>query len=309
MSLIICYIGNRGSVIIGDKRRIGFFGNEKKREILEDELYTGLIKTKESLLKRAQELGITLKISDDTTKVREIGDVVVGEVKNSTTFETKRKRIYGTTGSYSLVELSGSTIKKMESGSTSIVVFGNKSTKEIANKVLKDNWKKKINLREIGEIFKKAMEEVAKNTPSVSPGYDLIIKHPNINKKESRELLRITIIQDVKELEKWRGELKEKMIKAAKGIEMSSRIIDNGLIGKVQRIEGNKIEISLAEGIEALDLEWNSMAKPGETVFMEIDDPKSVSIGDMAVVKDENLCIMPSRAGLKCDVILCKAEQ
>ena len=34
MSLIICYIGNRGTVIIGDKRRIGFFGDEKRREQL-----------------------------------------------------------------------------------------------------------------------------------------------------------------------------------------------------------------------------------------------------------------------------------
>ncbi len=309
MSLIICYIGNRGSIIIGDKRRIGFFGNEKKREILEDELYTGSIKTRESLLKRAEELSITLKITDDTTKVREIGEVVVGEVKNSTTFETKRKRIYGTTGSYSLLELSGSTIKKMESGSTSIVVFGNKSTKEIANQVLKDNWKKKINLREIGEIFKKAMEEVAKNTPSVSPGYDLIIKHPRLNKNQSRELLRSTIIQDVKDLEKWRGELKEKMIKAAKGIEMSTKILEDGLVGKIQNIQGNEVEIILAEGIEALDLDWNPIAKPGELVSMEVEDSKSVSVGDMVVVKDENLQIMPSKTNLICDVILCKADK
>lgn len=309
MSLIICYIGSRGSVIIGDKRRIGFFGNEKKREALEDELYSGSIKTQESLLKRAKQLGITLKITDDSSKVRTIGDVVVGEVKNTTPFETKRKRIYATTGSYSLVELSGSTIKKMESGNTSIVVFGNKSTKEIANKVLKDNWKKKFSLKDIGEIFKKAMEEVASHTPSVSPGYDLIIKYPSLNQKQSRELIRSTIIQDVKELEKWRGELREQMIKAAKGIEMSSKIVDDGLVGKVHKITGNTVEIELAQGVEAMDLEWNLVAKPGEIVSMEIDHPNLVSVGDMAVVKDENLCIMPSECGLKCDVILCKADK
>ena len=94
MSLIICYTGSNGSVIVGDKRRIGFFGNEKKRELLEKELYSLSIKTKEALLKRAGELDITLKITDDAEKVRELGDVVVGEVKTTTPFETKRKRIY-----------------------------------------------------------------------------------------------------------------------------------------------------------------------------------------------------------------------
>jgi hypothetical protein len=306
LSLIICYIGINGSVIIGDKRRIGFLGNEKKREILEDELYSGTLKTQESLLKRAEKLGITLKITDNNSKVREIGDVVVGEVKNTTPFETKRKRIYATTGSYNLVELSGSTIKKMESGNTSIIVFGNKKTKEIANKTLKENWKKKITLRDIGEIFKKTMEEVAQNTPSVSKQYDLIIKHPPFNKKQSRKFLRDTIIQDVKDLEKWREELKEQMIKTAKGIEMSSKILDNGVVGKIGKIESNQVEIELAQGVEAMDLEWNPVAKPGETVSMEVDDPQMVSIGDMAVVKDENLCIMPSQCGLKCEVILCR---
>lgn len=309
MSLIICYIGSLGSVIIGDKRRIGFFGNEEKRKILEDELYSGIIKTRESLLKRAEELGITLKITDNAQKVRSIGDVVVGEVKNSTPFETRRKRIYGTTGSYSLVELSGSTIKKMESGNTSIVVFGNKSTKEKANKVLKKNWKKKLSLRDIGEIFKKTLKEVARSTPSISSEYDLIIKHPSLNKKQSRELLRATIIQDVKELEKWRSELKDKMIKAAKGIEMSSKILDNGLVGTIRKIKGNKVEIALAKGVEALDLEWNLVAKPGEVVSMEIDDPSRVSVGNMAVVEDENLIVMPSRTVLKCEVILCKTDK
>ncbi|HEY0196072.1 MAG TPA: DUF2121 domain-containing protein [Methanobacterium sp.] len=309
MSLIICYIGNHGSVIIGDKRRIGFIGDEKKRELLEEELYSGSIKTQESMLKRADELEITLKITDDTEKVRTIGDVVVGEVRTTSPLETKRKRIYATTGSYSLVELSGSTIKKMESGSTSIVVFGNKSTKEIANKSIQKNWKKKISLKDIGEIFKKAMEEVSKQTPSVSQDYNLMIKQPTLNKNQARELLRNTIIQDVKDLEKWREELRDQMIKATKGIEMSSKILDNGVVGKISKIEGNEVEITLAEGVEALDLEWNTQAKPGEVVAMEVDDPKKVSLGDMAVVKDENLYIMPSKCGLKCEVILCKEDK
>lgn len=309
MSLIICYTGSNGSVIIGDKRRIGFFGNEDKRELLEKEIYSGSIKSQESLLKRASELEITLKITDDAEKVREIGDVIVGEVKTTTPFETNRKRIYATTGSYSLVGLSGSTIRNMEGGTTSIVVFGNKYTKEIANKAIQENWKKKVSLRDVEEIFKKAMDEVSKQTPSVSPNYDLIIKHPSLNKKEAKELLRTTIIRDVKDLEKWREELKEQMIKAAKGIEMSDKILENGVVGKISKIDGKQVEITLAEGVEALDLEWNLQAEAGEVVAMEVGDPDKISVGDMVVIKDENLQVMPGQCGLKCEVILCKADK
>ena len=106
MSLIITYIGSKGCVIAGDKRRIGFFGPEGNREKLEEELYSGKIQTQEELLKKAGNLGITLKISDDADKIREIGDVVVGEVRSKTTVETKRKRIYATTAAYNMVELS-----------------------------------------------------------------------------------------------------------------------------------------------------------------------------------------------------------
>lgn len=309
MSLIICYVGSNGTVIIGDKRRIDFLGNEKKRELLEEELYSGSIKTDESLNKRAKELGITIKISDDASKIREIGDVVMGEVKTSTPMETKRKRVYGTTGSYSLVELSGSTIKNMKTGDTSIVFFGNKFTKELANKTVKKHWKNKLSLKDVEDIFKRATEEVSKHTPSVSRDYDLITKNPALSKQQSRELLRNTIIQDVKELEKWRSELKERMEKAAKSIAMSSKIMEKGTVGKVRNINGNKVDITLEEGVEALDLEWNLVAKAGEMVTMEVHEPELVSVGDLAVVEDENLCILRTKCGLKCKVILCKADK
>ena len=101
------YIGRKGCVIAGDRRRIGFYGPEQAREKLEEELYSGQIKTQDELIKRAVEHGITINISDDAEKVREIGDVVVGEVRSKTTFETKRKRIYATTGVFNIIELLG----------------------------------------------------------------------------------------------------------------------------------------------------------------------------------------------------------
>lgn len=309
MSLIICYTGSRGSVIIGDRRRIGFFGDEKNREMLEEEMYSGSIKNRESLLKRAGELGITLKITDEAEKVRAIGEVVMGEVSFKSPQETKRKRIYATTGSFSKVELLGSTVKKIENGDNSIVVFGNKFTKETANKILKKHWKKKTTLKEVGEIFKLVMEEVARKTPSVSQEYNLIIKHPSLDNKQSRELIRTTIIQDVKDLEKWRSELKEQMINAAKSIQMSTKILENGEVGRVKRVEGDTVEIVLSKGVEALDMEWNIKAKPGEVISMEIDGGEKVSAGDVAVVENENLRIARTKSSLKCDVILCRADK
>ena len=308
MSLIITYIGSKGCVIAGDKRRIGFFGPEANREKLEEELYSGKIQTQEELLKKAMNLGITLKISDDADKIREIGDVVVGEVRSKTTVETKRKRIYATTAAYNMVELVGSEIKTIKSGGSSIVVFGNKYTQELAEKSIKKYWKSKITLIEIGKIFESIMKEVSVKTPSVSPAHDVIIKYPSIKAKEAKELLRTTIIQDVKELEKWRNELQENLIKTSQNIQMATKIIIQGNIGRVKKVNGNEIEIILDEGVEALDIEWKSMAKPSETIIMTVQNGSNISRGDLAVIEDENLCIKRTKEPLNCDFILCKSE-
>ena len=67
------------------------------------------------------------------------------------------------------------------------------------------------------------MDEVALNTPSVSRDYDVIIKYHSIEPKEAKELLRTTILQDVKELEMWRNQLQEKLIKTSQNIQMAVR--------------------------------------------------------------------------------------
>lgn len=308
MSLVITYIGSKGCVIAGDKRRIGFYGPERAREMLEEELYSGKIKTQEELLKKSDEHGITLKISDDADKIREIGDVVVGEVMSRTTFETKRKRIYATTGAYNMIELIGSEIKTVKSGGSSIIVFGNKYTQELAEKSIKKYWKSKINLIAVGKIFESVMEEVAHETPSVSPEYDVMIKYPTIKVKEAKELLRTTILQDVKELEMWRNQLQETQIKTSKSIQMATKIIIGGNIGIVEYIKGNEIGIILDEGVEALDTEWKTLAKPCETIIMTVQNQSNVSKGDLAIIENENLCIKRTKESLNCDFILCKTE-
>ncbi len=308
MSLIITYIGSKGCVIAGDKRRIGFYGPEKAREELEEQLYSGKINTEEKLFKKAEEHGITIKISDDAEKIREIDDVVVGEVRSKTTFETKRKRIYATTGAYSMIELLGSEIKTIKSGENSIIVFGNKYTQEIAEKSVNKNWKKKISLLDVGKIFESVMEQVALETPTVSPKYDIIIKYPVINLKSAKELIRKTLIQDVKELEMWRNQLQENKVKTSKNIQMATKIILKGDIGIVEEVNDNQISIILNKGVEALDTNWKTLAKPQETIKMTVEDKSKVSKGDLAVIENENLCIKRTKESLNCEFILCKSD-
>jgi len=308
MSLIITYIGSKGCVIAGDKRRIGFYGPERAREMVEEDLYSGKIKTQTELLKKSSDLGITLKISDDAGKIREIGDVVVGEVRSKTTHETKRKRIYATTNAYSIVELTGSKITNVKSGGSSIIVFGNKYTKEQAEKSIQKNWKSKINLIEVGKIFETIMIEVAHETPSVSPKYDIIIKYPLIKDKEAKQLLRTTILQEVKELENWRNQLRDNQIKTAQNIQMATKIIIGGNIGTVEYVDENEIGIILDKGVEALNTEWETIAKPSETIKMTIPNQSNASKGDLVIIENENLCIKRTKESLNCDFILCRAE-
>ena len=308
MSLIITYIGSKGCVIAGDKRRIGFYGPERAREMVEEDLYSGKIKTQTELLKKSSDLGITLKISDDAGKIREIGDVVVGEVRSKTTHETKRKRIYATTNAYSIVELTGSKITNVKSGGSSIIVFGNKYTKEQAENSIQKNWKSKINLIEVGKIFETIMIEVAHETPSVSPKYDIIIKYPLIKDKEAKQLLRTTILQEVKELENWRNQLRDIQIKTAQNIQMATKIIIGGNIGTVEYVDENEIGIILDKGVEALNTEWETIAKPSETIKMTVPNQSNASKGDLVIIENENLCIKRTKESLNCDFILCRAE-
>jgi hypothetical protein len=309
MSLIITYIGSKGCVMAGDKRRIGFFGPEGSRENLEEKLYSGSINTKEELLKKADEFGIKIKISDDADKIHEIGDVVVGEVRSKTAYETKRKRIYATTGAYNIIELLGSDLKTVKSGGSSIIVFGNKYTKELAEKSIKRYWKSKLNLIEVRKIFENVIEEVAIETPTVSPEYDVMMKYPLIDTKEAKELLRITIVQDVKDLEEYRTQLKENMIQTSQNIKMATKIVIQGAIGNVAYVKGNEIGIILDKSIEALDTDWNTIAEPSELIKMTAEDGSNVSRGDLAVIENENLCINRTKESLNCDFILCRSEK
>lgn len=295
--------------MVGDKRRIGFLGEQSQRELLESELYAGDIKSQERLISRAEELEIKLNISDDSQKVRKIGEVLVGEVKLRTPYKTRRKRIYATTSGYHMVELTGSKIETVKSGGSSIVLFGNKKTKEIANEAIKKHWKPKISLQDVGKIFSQVMEDVAKVSPSVSHTYDVLITHPQMNRKKAMELLRSTIIEDVKNLQKYRSDLREDMLKKSRDIQMASRIMTHGEVGSVKKVEGDEVEVVLSKGVEVLDMEWNILKNPGETVVLKMEKPSPLNPGDLVVIEDENLCIKRNKTNLLCDFIICKANE
>jgi len=308
MSLIVTYIGKKGCIIAGDKRRIGFLGPEDARVKLEEELYTGKIKTQDELVKKAKQHGINLKISDDANKIREMGEVLVGEVRSRTTHETKRKRIYAIAGAYSMVEILGSDIQTMKSGGSSIVVYGNKFTQELAEKTIKKHWKAKIKLLDVEKILEIVMQEVSEKTPSVSREYDMIMKYSSVGQKAAKEIIRKTVLEDIKELENYRKQLMESNIQTSLNIQMASKIVIEGLIGTVVNVNGNEIEIMLDKGIEALDTKWNSVAGPSQTIKMTVENNENISRGNLAVIEKENLCIKGTNIGLNCEFILCKSD-
>lgn len=307
MSLIIAYIGKKGCVIAADKRRIAFFGEKENRELLEADMYSGDITTDEELYKRAEELDVVLKISDDASKVRTVEDVALGEVTTRGSMETKRKRIYGTTNAYQIVELSGSKVTNITKGSSSIIVFGNKIAKSLANDLIQKRWKPSFSLKYMGDIFGGIIKDIASKSPSLGKEYDVIIKQDsNLTKITGQNHLDKIVEMDVDLLSKYRTRLTEDLIKINETIQLSSTIIDEGFIGYVDKIDGNMLEVQLDEAVGAFDMNWKTLASPGDNVIVFIEDSSDVEIGDEVVIEDEHLCLKKNKQTLNCDIILCR---
>ncbi|MDO5820676.1 MAG: DUF2121 domain-containing protein [Methanobrevibacter sp.] len=307
MSLIIAYIGKKGCVIAADKRRIAFFGEKENRELLEADMYSGDITTDEELYKRAEELDVVLKISDDASKVRTVEDVALGEVTTRGSMETKRKRIYGTTNAYQIVELSGSNVTNITKGSSSIIVFGNKIAKSLANDLIQKRWKPSFSLKYMGDIFGGIIKDIASKSPSLGKEYDVIIKQDSsLTKITGQNHLDKIVEMDVDLLSKYRTRLTEDLIKINETIQLSSTIIDEGFIGYVDKIDGNMLEVQLDEAVGAFDMNWKTLASPGDNVIVFIEDSGDVEIGDEVVIEDEHLCLKKNKQTLNCDIILCR---
>jgi hypothetical protein len=104
------------------------------------------------------------------------------------------------------------------------------------------------------------------------------------------------------------SQLKEEMLKKSRDMQMASLIINQGEVGRVKKVEADKIEVTISKGVEALDLNWNLLAREGDTIIMKMDQPTPLSLGDLVVIEDENLCIKKNKTCLSCDFILCQAR-
>ena len=288
-----------------DKRKIAFFGDKDKREELEDEIYSGTITSDDELYKRASDLDIVIKISEDSNKLRDIEDVIVGEVSSKSPFESKRKRIYGTTNGYQIIELLGSDITNSDKGDKAIIIFGNKFTKSLANDLLNKKLKANFSLNYMEDVFVNILKEISKQTPSIGKEYDVMMKSPSLTTKQSQSHLDETIKKDIKLLTKFRNKLKEDLLAQSESIKMATKIINEGEIGKVVNIEDKILHVSLNSNVQAYDANWKQLAKPGENVVMFIEKENDAKIGDLAIIENETLCIKRNKANLQCKIILC----
>ncbi len=304
MSLIIAYVGKKGCVMASDKRKIAYFGNKENLEALESELYNGEIATDEELYKRAKDFDISIKISDDGNKIDTVGNTVMGEVASKGAFETKRRRIYGTTNGYQIIEIIGSEIVSRSAGEKAIIIFGNNFAKKEAEALISKKWKSTLSLKYMGDIFKEIIHEVSQKTPTLGDKFDVLIQQPKFTADEAQKYLNETIDQDVKVLAKIRQKLQEDLIEKSREIELASKIINEGDIGEVSSIEGNMLQVTLNDKTQAFDNNWRQLAKPkGEVImFCDTDD---VKIGDKVVIEDENLCLERNKSNLSCNIILC----
>ena len=304
MSLIIAYIGKKGCVMAADKRKIGYFGDKEKLETLEEELYSGAIENDDTFLKRAEELGISIKITDDASKLKVVGNSIRGEVSTKGTFETKRRRIYGTTNGYQIVELLGSETKSRKAGKKGIILFGNQYAKHLAESLISKKWKSSQSLRYMGELFEGILAEVASKTPTVGDKFDVLIQQPNFTTTEAQNHLDRTIDNDIKVLTKFRQELTEQLVQQSIAIDMANKIITKGDIGRVVDIDGNMLYVQLNDKTQAMDGNWKQLAAPGQNVLM-FTESDNVKIGDKVVIENEDLCLKKDKSSLKCDIILC----
>jgi hypothetical protein len=304
MSLIIAYIGKKGCVMAADKRKIGYFGDKKNLEVLEEELYSGSISTDEDFLDRASELGISIKITDDASKLKVVGNCIRGEVSTKGTFETRRRRIYGTTNGYQIVELLGSETESRKAGDKGIIIFGNVIAKKLAETLISRKWKSSQSLRYMGEVFEDILAEVASKTPTVGKQFDVLVQQPKYNESEAQRHLNVTIDHDIKVLTKFRQELTEKLVQQSIAIDMASKIIEKGEVGRVVSIDGNMLYVQLNDKTQAMDGNWKQLAAPGGNVLM-FTESNDVKIGDKVVIENEDLCLKKDKSSLKCDIILC----
>jgi hypothetical protein len=174
MTLVMAFIGEKAAVMAGDMREITFLGDRLSIELLEQELYTGLLVTHHDLLERAGELGVRLRIRDDKVKVWEKEGVLIGEVTSLEGGVLRSRRVYASAASYAIVDLGkGAPVLRGRGGAGNFIVLGNERAKAIANRCIRERWKNG-NLRDAVEIITRTMGLASTETPSVSKEFIVV---------------------------------------------------------------------------------------------------------------------------------------
>lgn len=169
MSLIIAVAGSKEAIIGGDKRSITFLGSCPE---LEQELYSGKLKTDEQMQSRARELGSSLQVSDGREKVWQRGDVLVGEVTEISPALERRRRIYLVPGAYIMADITGKEGRVIGKGKVACMVFGNRFTQEQANQGIK-----KVKGKIDAGVVEAILADVSSMTPSISPEHCVLSTH------------------------------------------------------------------------------------------------------------------------------------
>ena len=160
MSLVLAFTGSKQAIIGGDKRSIDFFGPCQE---LEEELYSGKIRTDEELKARAVEACATIQVSDCREKVWKRGEILVGEVTERSLTSDKRRRIYLMPGAYFIADIDNGIARTTGNGRSACIALGNKITKQIAGELI-GKAGGRIDESLVGKVFEQARDR----TPTVS---------------------------------------------------------------------------------------------------------------------------------------------
>ncbi|MCQ8894057.1 MAG: DUF2121 domain-containing protein [Methanolinea sp.] len=176
MSLVIAFCGKDRSFMAGDRREICFRGDDLCTRTLEDELYSGRIKSKEALHERARELGIELWIHDDRCKAWEEEGILIGQVSERDGLSARSRKLHVSCGHFVITEVLDGRKKEVARGCASrFIVLGNRTTQDIAHRCIRSHWKETGGTpADALRIIILAMEEAASLTPSVSATYTLV---------------------------------------------------------------------------------------------------------------------------------------
>jgi len=160
LSLVLAFSGSKQAIIAGDRRSIDFFGSCGE---LEEELYSGEIRTDDELKARARETCSTLQVSDGREKVWKQGEILVGEVTERSSASEKRRRIYLLPGAYLIADMDNCQARVSAKGKIACIALGNRITKQIAGEMI-GRAGGRIDEALVREIF----EEARDRTPTVS---------------------------------------------------------------------------------------------------------------------------------------------